>query len=124
MRWQDVNVYIAGCIMRPSIKQVALEANVSIAIASRLLNQPDSVSVDTAGKVSQAIEALGFRPNFTGCNQRACRSHTDGVVVSRLLLLTGLRNVQLPDGRSKATCAYRSNIRHLVSIKKYFIVFN
>lgn len=84
MRWQDVNVYIAGCVMRPSIKQVALEAGVSIATVSRLLNQPDSVSVDTASKVNQAIEALGFRPNFTGRNLRAGRSHTVGVVVPTL----------------------------------------
>ncbi|WP_038497122.1 LacI family DNA-binding transcriptional regulator [Collimonas arenae] len=70
--------------MRPSIKQVALEAGVSIATVSRLLNNPDSVSIDTAGKVNQAIEALGFRPNFTGRNLRAGRSRTVGVVVPTL----------------------------------------
>lgn len=70
--------------MRPSIKQVALEAGVSIATVSRLLNKPDSVSVDTASKVNQAIESLGFRPNFTGRNLRAGRSRTVGVVVPTL----------------------------------------
>ncbi len=70
--------------MRPSIKQVALEAGVSIATVSRLLNKPDSVSIDTASKVNQAIEMLGFRPNFTGRNLRAGRSHTVGVVVPTL----------------------------------------
>ncbi|MEO6918574.1 MAG: LacI family DNA-binding transcriptional regulator [Collimonas sp.] len=70
--------------MRPSIKQVALEAGVSIATVSRLLNKPDSVSIDTAVKVNQAIEALGFRPNFTGRNLRAGRSRTVGVVVPTL----------------------------------------
>ena len=70
--------------MRPSIKQVALEAGVSIATVSRLLNKPDSVGADTASKVNQAIEALGFRPNFNGRNLRAGRSHTVGVVVPTL----------------------------------------
>ncbi|SFD14890.1 LacI family DNA-binding transcriptional regulator [Collimonas sp. OK412] len=70
--------------MRPSIKQVALEAGVSIATVSRLLNKPDSVSIDAASKINQAIEVLGFRPNFTGRNLRAGRSRTVGVVVPTL----------------------------------------
>lgn len=70
--------------MRPSIKQVASEAGVSTATVSRLLNTPDSVSGETARKINQAIEALGFRPNFNGRNLRAGRSRTVGVVVPTL----------------------------------------
>lgn len=70
--------------MRPSIKQVAQEAGVSIATVSRLLNKSGAVSIDTASKVNQAIEVLGFRPNFTGRNLREGRSHTVGVVVPTL----------------------------------------
>jgi DNA-binding LacI/PurR family transcriptional regulator len=68
----------------PSIKQVALQAGVSTATVSRLLNKPESVSSDTAGKINEAIAALGFRPNFNGRNLRAGRSRTVGVVVPTL----------------------------------------
>jgi len=68
----------------PSIKQVAQQAGVSTATVSRLLNKPESVSSDTAGKINEAIAALGFRPNFNGRNLRAGRSRTVGVVVPTL----------------------------------------
>jgi DNA-binding LacI/PurR family transcriptional regulator len=70
--------------VRPSIKQVAVEAGVSIATVSRLLNKPDTVGVETADRIHRAIEALGFRPNFTGRSLRAGRSRTVGVVVPTL----------------------------------------
>ena len=70
--------------MPPSIKQVAQQAGVSTATVSRLLNKPESVSSDTAGKINEAIAALGFRPNFNGRNLRAGRSRTVGVVVPTL----------------------------------------
>ncbi|MFL9924425.1 LacI family DNA-binding transcriptional regulator [Herbaspirillum lusitanum] len=70
--------------MRPSIKQVASQAGVSIATVSRLLNKPGSVSAETAERIHQTIAALGFRPNFTGRNLRAGNSRTVGVVVPTL----------------------------------------
>ncbi|KAF1041846.1 MAG: Catabolite control protein A [Herbaspirillum frisingense] len=70
--------------MRPSIKQVANLAGVSIATVSRLLNKPGSVSAETAEKIHRSIEQLGFRPNFTGRNLRAGSSRTVGVVVPTL----------------------------------------
>jgi DNA-binding LacI/PurR family transcriptional regulator len=70
--------------VRPSIKQVAIEAGVSTATVSRLLNKPATVSSDTADKINRAIEALGFRPNFSGRTLRGGRSRTVGVVVPTL----------------------------------------
>ncbi|TWC68295.1 LacI family DNA-binding transcriptional regulator [Herbaspirillum sp. SJZ099] len=70
--------------MRPSIKQVANLAGVSIATVSRLLNKPGSVSAETAEKIQRSIEQLGFRPNFNGRNLRAGNSRTVGVVVPTL----------------------------------------
>jgi DNA-binding LacI/PurR family transcriptional regulator len=84
-RRQDVIVFISHYfIVSPSIKQVALQAGVSTATVSRLLNTPDAVSRDTADKINQAIAQLGFRPNFNGRNLRAGRSRTVGVVVPTL----------------------------------------
>lgn len=70
--------------MPSSIKQVALQAGVSTATVSRLLNTPEAVSAETAGKINQAIAKLGFRPNFNGRNLRAGHSRTVGVVVPTL----------------------------------------
>jgi len=69
----------------PSIKEVALSAGVSTATVSRLLNNPSTVSSETAERVNEAIARLGFRPNFNGRNLRAGRSRTIGVVVPTLL---------------------------------------
>ena len=88
MHQHDVIVYINDCsrpdIVPPSIKQVALQAGVSTATVSRLLNAPESVSADAAGRINQAIAKLGFRPNFNGRNLRAGHSRTVGVVVPTL----------------------------------------
>lgn len=46
-----------------SIQDVAREAKVSIATVSRVLNQPDLVTAETAGRVREAIKLLGYVPN-------------------------------------------------------------
>lgn len=66
---------------RPSIKDVALAARVSVATVSRTLNAPESVSEPTANRVRQAIGRLGFRPNLVGRNLRAGRTRTVGMVL-------------------------------------------
>jgi len=70
--------------MRPSIKEVATLAGVSIATVSRLLNHPGTVSAETAARIQHSIAQLGFRPNFTGRNLRAGSSRTIGVVLPTL----------------------------------------
>lgn len=70
--------------MRASIRQVAIEAGVSTATVSRLLNQPETVSGETADKIRGAIATLGFRPNFSGRTLRAGRSRTIGVMLPTL----------------------------------------
>lgn len=66
---------------RPSIKDVALAARVSVATVSRTLNTPECVSGPTAARVREAIGRLGFRPNLVGRNLRAGRTRTIGVVL-------------------------------------------
>lgn len=66
---------------RPSIKDVASLARVSVATVSRTLNSPESVRLPTAGRVRRAIDRLGFRPNLVGRNLRAGRTRTIGVVL-------------------------------------------
>lgn len=46
-----------------SIQDVAQAAGVSIATVSRVLNQPDLVSADTAARVRETVRRLGYVPN-------------------------------------------------------------
>ena len=56
--------------MSVTIKDVAKEANVSIATVSRVLNKKDNVSDDAVDAVNRAVKALGYSPNFLGRDLR------------------------------------------------------
>jgi len=59
--------------MKPSkvtIKEVALEAGVSVATVSRLVNGTSVVSEETATKVQETIERLGYETNLMARNLR------------------------------------------------------
>lgn len=60
----------------PTIQDVAREAGVSVATVSRVINGKGTVVADTALKVEQAIEKLGYQPNFWGRNLRRQESKT------------------------------------------------
>jgi len=47
----------------PTIRDVAAAAGVSYQTVSRFLNRPETVSADTARRVSGAVEELGYVPN-------------------------------------------------------------
>lgn len=48
--------------MKPTIKDVAKKANVSIATVSRILNQLPGYTEETKRKVLEAIEELNYKP--------------------------------------------------------------
>ncbi len=62
-----------------SLKDVAQLAEVSIMTVSRALNNPDKLSEKTYLKVKQAIEQLGYVPNFAAQNIRGSAGKTIGV---------------------------------------------
>src|ERR1700761_4457545 len=72
---------------RPAtLRDVAAAARVHPATASRALN-PETrilVSEDTAKRVSEAAERLGYRPNPVARSLRTRRSHTIGVLIPDL----------------------------------------
>ena len=49
---------------KPSLRDVAKQANVSIGTVSNVLNRPTQVSEETRQKVRNAIDMLGFVPNL------------------------------------------------------------
>lgn len=65
--------------MSVTIKDVAKEAGVSVATVSRVLNGSPNVSPASAKLVNEAIERLGYSPNFLGRNLR--KRHTNVILV-------------------------------------------
>jgi len=67
---------------RPTVRDVAREAGVSIATVSRTLSRPDDVNVETRKRVQEVVEKIGYRANRAAVEFRRGRSHTLLVLVS------------------------------------------
>lgn len=61
---------------RPSVKDVAERAQVSLGTVSNVLNRPDRVSAGTRERVERAMSELGFVRNESARRLRAGRSNT------------------------------------------------
>lgn len=70
--------------MAVTIYDVAKAAGVGIGTVSRVLNDNANVSAQTRRKVLDAIEALGYKPNFMARNLSRAQLRTVGVVLSYL----------------------------------------
>lgn len=65
----------------PKLEDVAKAAGVSTATVSRCLNTPDRVVEATRARVMEAVEALGYTPNFGARAMAAKRSFTIGAII-------------------------------------------
>jgi LacI family transcriptional regulator, galactose operon repressor len=65
----------------PTLADVARQANVSTATVSRCLNSPDQVVGKTRERVMQAVQKLGYAPNFSARALAAKRTNTIGAVI-------------------------------------------
>lgn len=70
---------------RASLKNVAELAGVSIATASRVLNNTGYISEDTRMRVQGAAERLNYQPNLQAKGLRRGSSHTIGLLIPNLL---------------------------------------
>jgi LacI family transcriptional regulator len=66
---------VFGGAMRPTAKDLAKAAGVSLATVDRVLNERPNVSRKAAGKVSEAIEKLGFVRNLAAVNLARNRTY-------------------------------------------------
>jgi DNA-binding LacI/PurR family transcriptional regulator len=66
---------------RPTVRDVAREADVSYQTVSRVINNNAHVSTATRNRVLKAIETLGFRPNRAAQILQTERSHTLEIVM-------------------------------------------
>jgi LacI family transcriptional regulator len=71
---------------RPTMRDVAALAGVSLKTVSRVINGEPAVSVDVRDRVQRAIAQLDFRPNLTASNLRRAggKTATVGLVVEDL----------------------------------------
>ena len=65
----------------PTLDDVANAAGVSTATVSRCLNEKQKVSAKTLSKVMEAVESLGYTPNFNARAMAAKQSHTIGAII-------------------------------------------
>jgi LacI family transcriptional regulator len=56
---------------KPSLRDVAKQAGVSLGTVSNVLNRPTNVSEETRKKVREAIDMLGFIPNVNTANTKS-----------------------------------------------------
>jgi len=66
------------------IKDVAREANVSVATVSRVINKSGTVTKQTEELVMQTIERLGYKPNLFGKNLRGSETKIIMILLSSL----------------------------------------
>jgi LacI family transcriptional regulator len=84
---------------RPSLRDVARGANVSMATASRALNGVKGMSNETRARVLEVASQLGFRPNAIARSLKVRASRTIGLVtddlegVFTMLIARGLADV-------------------------------
>lgn len=69
---------------RPTVKDVAREAGVSIATVSRAMSRPDDVKAKTREHVFDVMKRLGYRANQAAGDLRRGRSKTILVLVSEI----------------------------------------
>lgn len=67
---------------RPTVRDVATQAGVSIATVSRTLTRPDDVNEKTRKHVQRIIDKVGYRANRAAIHFRQGQSHTLLVLVS------------------------------------------
>lgn len=67
---------------RVTLKDVAIEAGVSIKTVSRVVNGESTVNDTTATRVAGVAKRLGYRPNELARSLRGQRSHTIGLVIA------------------------------------------
>jgi LacI family transcriptional regulator len=65
----------------PTIREVAEQAQVSVATVSHVINRTRFVDPETQDRVREAIKALGYRPNLLARGLRRRETHTIGLLV-------------------------------------------
>ncbi|MCI1831912.1 MAG: LacI family transcriptional regulator [Bifidobacterium sp.] len=84
-----------GMAKKPTVYDVAREADVSIATVSRALRTPDSVRPRTRAAISRAIEQLGYVPSGSAQSLAERRTNTIGLFLPNIDELEHMSNFEL-----------------------------
>jgi LacI family transcriptional regulator len=82
---------------RPTLDDVARAAGVSTATVSRCLNSPDRVIAATRERVMEAVQSLGYTPDFGGRALASRRTNTVGAIIPTMenaIFARGLQSFQ------------------------------
>ncbi|TDF93286.1 LacI family DNA-binding transcriptional regulator [Paenibacillus piri] len=114
--------------MKITIKDVALQAGVSIATVSRVLNDKDRVKKTTRLKVEEAIRKLNFQPDHTARSMIMKETRTVGLIVPNLsneywgLLAEVIQDKLWEYGYSLIICSNNKNVEKEQAIIQSFTV--
>ena len=96
----------------PTLEDVAQRAKVSTATVSRCLNSPDQVVERTRTRVMEAVQELGYAPNFSARALAAKRTKTIGAVIPTMdnaIFARGLQAFQEEIGKHGYTLLVASS---------------
>lgn len=94
----------------PTIKDVAKEAQVSVATVSRVLNGLSGFSADTEKKVREAIRTLGYQYNAVARNLKTKKTNTIAILLPHvettfyMKILNGIEDASQKRGYSVLVC--------------------
>jgi LacI family transcriptional regulator len=113
-----VNGYVTGvAVGKPTIRDVASLADVSVATVSRILNGQSGYGEETKARVVEAIERLGYTPNAFARGLQSSSLKTIGVLMPVVtdafasLLLEGVEAEAQSRGFSVIVCNTEGNGR-------------
>ena len=116
--------------MKPTIRDVAKLANVSVATVSRVINNKGYVFEDTKKAVLKAIEELGFEPNQLARSLTNHRSKMLGVIVPHVgttfygQLIEGIEQAALSYGYKTMLCNTQDNSEREIDYLRIFEQYN
>ena len=111
-----------------TIKDVANECGLSVATVSRVLNNSANVSERSAKRVHDAIEKLGYSPNFLGRNLR--KRETNVILVTMptsehsfyMKIVAGIQQYCQPRGYDVICASYNNSSE--VEVRQMNMLFN
>lgn len=95
---------------KPTVKDVALEAGVSVATVSRVINNIPGFSLETGKRVQDAMEKLGYRFNAVARDLRTTNTYTIATLVPEVestiyaKILAGIQNMAKSAGYCVLVC--------------------
>lgn len=116
--------------MKPTIRDVAKKANVSVATVSRVINEKGYVYEETRKTVLKIIDELGFEPNQLARSLTNHRSKMIGVIVPHIgttfygQLIEGIEHAALSYGYKTMLCNTQDNSVREIDYLKIFEQYN